>query len=267
MGQFDGKVAYITGIARGMGRNHAVRLAQEGASIIGIDIAGPIADHTTYPPSAPEDLAETIKLVEEAGGKILARQADVRDLKAQQDIVDEGIELFGGLDFVIANAGALTWGAVHELSEEAWDDLININLSGAWRTLKATVPHMIEAGKGGSIVLVSSVAGLKAMPLQASYSASKYGVVGLAQTAAKELGKHRIRVNTIHPYGVTTRMVLEDTSAQAVFDGYLPHFTPILEDAMSSVDDISDSVLFLLSDHASKITAATYTIDAGAIKV
>ncbi|MFW0783971.1 mycofactocin-coupled SDR family oxidoreductase [Gordonia sp. CPCC 206044] len=270
MGQFDGKVVYITGIARGQGRNHAIRFAQEGASIIGLDVAGPIIDHATYPAATADDFAETIRLVEEAGGKILARQGDTRDLAFQQELVADGVRQFGRLDHVVANAGVLTWGNTWELSEEQFSDVVEINLIGTWKTLRATIPTMIEAGNGGSILVVSSVAGLKAMPMQASYSASKFGLRGLTQTAAKELGQHHIRVNSIHPYAVDTPMGVADTEAHRIFGipWVTPHLTSMLDHhPVASVDEISDAVLFLSSDGAKAITGSEFQIDMGSSKV
>lgn len=271
MGDFDGKVVYITGVARGQGRKHAIRFAREGAKIIGMDLCDVPSEHVRYPTANRDDLATTIERVEAEGGEIMAEVGDVRDLAFQQDLVKRGVERFGGrLDVVIANAGICNWGNVWEIDEEQWNDTIDINLTGYWKTLKASIPHMLEAGNGGSIILVSSVAGLKAMPVQAPYSASKHGVVGLAQTAAKELGEHKIRVNTIHPYGVLTPMGGEDPGAHDVFENmpqFLPHFTPILGMGMATTDDISDSVMFLASDASRTITASTFTVDMGAIKV
>lgn len=271
MGDFDGKVVYITGVARGQGRKHAIRFAREGAKIIGMDLCDVPSEYVKYPTANKDDLATTIDRVEAEGGEIFTEIGDVRDLAFQQDLVTRGVERFGGrLDVVIANAGICNWGKVWEIDEQQWNDTIDINLTGYWKTLKASIPHMLEAGNGGSIVLVSSVAGLKAMPVQSPYSASKHGVVGLAQTAAKELGEHNIRVNTIHPYGVLTPMGADDPDAHAVFNDqpqFLPHFTPILGMGMATTDDISDSVMFLASDASRTITASTFTVDMGAIKV
>lgn len=270
MGMFDGKVVYITGIARGQGRNHALRFAREGASVIGLDIAGPVADHTTYPSATADDLAETVRLVEESGGKILARQGDTRDLKFQQQLVADGLEQFGHIDHVVANAGVLTWGPVWELTEDQFTDVVDVNLVGTWKTLRATIPSMIEARSGGSITVISSVAGLKAMPLQASYAASKFGLRGLAQTAAKELGQYRIRVNTVHPYAVDTPMGVADTEAFKAFETpwAARHFPSLLDyHPVASVDEISDAVLYLASDGAKSITGAEFQIDMGHSKV
>ncbi|MCH5644694.1 MULTISPECIES: mycofactocin-coupled SDR family oxidoreductase [unclassified Gordonia (in: high G+C Gram-positive bacteria)] len=270
MGQFDGKVVYITGLARGQGRNHAIRFAREGAAIVGLDIAGPVIDHATYPAASADELAETVSLVEGVGGKILARQGDTRDLAFQQQLVADALEQFGRIDHVVANAGILTWGAVWELTEEQFTDVVDVNLVGTWKTLKATIPGMIEARNGGSITVISSVAGLKAMPLQASYAASKYGVRGLAQTAAKELGRYRIRVNSIHPYAVDTPMGVADTEALKAFETpWAERYFPSMLDyhPVASTDEISDAVLYLASDGAKAITGAEFQIDMGHSKV
>ncbi|QKT08221.1 mycofactocin-coupled SDR family oxidoreductase [Gordonia sp. X0973] len=266
MGQFDGQVVYITGIARGQGRNHAIRFAREGASIIGLDIASPVADHQTYPTATEADLAETVRLVEEAGGKLLARRGDIRDLAFQQELVAEGIETFGRLDHVVANAGILTWGLTWELTEEQFADVVDVNLVGTWKTLKAVIPPMIEARSGGSITIISSTAGLKAMPMQSSYSASKFGLRGLAQSAAKELGPKRIRVNTVHPYAVHTPMALEDTEAFKAFDTFGEHFPSMMNHyPVATLDDLSDAVLYLAT--AKAVTGAEFAIDMGSSKV
>lgn len=272
MGQFDGRVVYITGIARGQGRNHALRFAREGASIIGLDIAGPIAEHTTYPSATADDLAETVRLVGEAGGKILARQGDIRDLAAQEQLVADGLEQFGRLDCVVANAGMLTWGLSWELTEDQFTDVIDVNLVGTWKTLRAAIPALLTGDTAGrSIVVVGSVAGLKSMPMQASYTASKFGLTGLAQAVAKELAPRGIRVNSVHPYAVNTPMGVGDTSALRVFNEmpeYTRHFISMMDDyPVASLDDVSDAVLYLASDHARAITAAQFEIDMGHSKV
>lgn len=270
MGRFDGKVVYITGIARGQGRNHAIRFAEQGAAVIGLDIAGPVADHTTYPHATAADLAETVAAVEGVGGKILARQGDTRDLAFQEQLVADGVEQFGSIDLVIANAGILTWGQSWELTEAQFADVMDVNVGGTWKTLRATLPTMIAAGNGGSIVVVSSSAGLKAMPLQASYTASKFALTGMAQTVAKEVGEYKIRVNTIHPYAVDTPMAFEDTSAQHAFtiEKYQPHFAPILnEPFFSTRDEVTSLVMYLCSDDARTITASTFSMDQGSVKV
>ncbi|HCS57275.1 MAG TPA: NAD(P)-dependent oxidoreductase [Gordonia polyisoprenivorans] len=271
MGQFDGKVVYITGIARGQGRNHALRFAREGASIIGLDIAGEVADHITYPASTPDDLAETIRLVEEAGGKILARQGDTRDLAFQEELVADGVRQFGRLDHVIANAGILSWGLTWELSEHEFTDVLDVNVVGTWKTLRATIPPLLETdAENRSIVIISSVAGLKAMPVQAAYSASKYALTGLAQTTAKELAPRRVRVNSIHPYAVNTPMGIADTSAMKIFEmgEYTRYFISMMDHfPVASLDDISDAVLYLTSPQARAVTGSQFQIDMGNSKV
>jgi len=172
-------VAFITGAARGQGRSHAVRLAREGADIIALDICAPASASLTYTPATREDLGETVRLVEGEGRKALAREVDIRDDAALRQLVADGVEQFGRLDIVVANAGVLGWGRVWELTDEQWDTVIGVNLTGTWRTLRATVSAMIEAGNGGSIVVVSSSAGLKATPGNGHYSASKYGLTAL----------------------------------------------------------------------------------------
>ncbi|WP_068159428.1 mycofactocin-coupled SDR family oxidoreductase [Rhodococcus phenolicus] len=270
MGEFDGKVVFITGIARGQGRNHALRFAREGASIIGVDIARPVSKYISYEQATEDDFHETVRLVEEAGGKILARIADVRDSDALRAVVDEGVAQFGRLDVVVANAGICSWNRFWEMPDDQFEELIDINLTGVFKTLKAATPAMIEAGNGGSIILVSSVAGLKAMPGQINYAAAKFGLVGMTQTAAKELGEYRIRVNSIHPYGVNTPMGT-DPGALQMFEKYphwLPNFAPILtEKPIADPDDTSDAVLFLAGDRAKTITGSQMALDQGNSKV
>ena len=183
----------------------------------------------------------------------------------------EGVALFGGLHCVVANAGVLTWGLSWEMSEEKFTDIIDVNLVGTWKTLKAALPTMIEARNGGSIVIISSVAGLKAMPVQSSYSASKYGLTGLAQAVAKEVAPHHIRVNSVHPYAVDTPMGIGDSAAMDVFSNmpqYARHFPSLMDyNPVAGVDEISDAVLYLSSDAAKSVTGAMFQIDMGHSKV
>src|SRR5246500_651800 len=211
-----GKVAYVTGAARGQGRSHCIRLARAGADIVAIDACAPVTAHNGYPPASPEDLAETVNLVEGEGRKILASEVDVRDATGQQRVVADGIEQFGRMDIVVANAGVLNWGRLFEMSEEQWDTIIEVNLNGTWRTIRAAVPAMIEAGNGGSIIIVSSSAGTKATPGNGHYSASKHGLVAITNALAIEVGEFGIRVNSIHPYSIDTPMV-EKEAMMAVF--------------------------------------------------
>lgn len=269
MGLLDGKVAFITGAARAQGRSHAVRLAEEGADIIAHDICASPAK-VGYVTATEDDLAQTVREVEALGRRIVARIGDVRDQQSLNNTVADGVAALGRLDIVVANAGISSWGRFWEMSDERWQDMIDINLTGVWRTLRAAAPIMIEQGTGGSMITISSVAGIKSLPGQAHYSAAKHGVVGLTKTAAIELGPHEIRVNSIHPWGVQTAMA-EDAELVPVltqfpeFMGSFGSCMPQLGSAMPR--DISEAVLFLASDASKFITGTQLTVDMGATKV
>jgi SDR family mycofactocin-dependent oxidoreductase len=271
MGLLDGKVAFVTGVARGQGRSHAVRLAGEGASVIGVDVAGPIASDNGYPAATEADLKETARLLEDQGRRCLIVKADVRDSEAMDAVLSDGVTQFGGrLDVVVANAGISNWGRFWEMSDEQWQTMIDINLTGVWRTMKAAVPHMLSAGNGGSIITVSSVAGLKSLPGQAHYSAAKHGVTGLTKSAAIELGEYGIRVNSIHPWGVATPMV-EDPLVEKTLTAH-PSYASSFASALPQVpvadpDDISDAVIWLASGLSRAVTGTQLTVDMGATKV
>ena len=271
MGSLDGKVAFVTGAARGQGRSHAVRLAGEGASVIAIDIADAVAVHNTYAPSTEPDLKETAGLLERAGRPFVVETADVRDLSALEKLLADGVKRLGGrLDVVVANAGICNWGRFWEMPEEQWLTMLDINLSGVWRTMKAAVPHMISAGNGGSIITVSSVAGIKSLPGQAHYSAAKHGVVGLTKTAAIELGEYGIRVNSIHPWGVATPMGEDPYTATMLTEhpNYIMSFGSALPSiVLADPNDISDAVVWLASDLSRTVTGTQLTLDMGATKV
>src|SRR5246500_330316 len=272
-GRVEGKVAFITGAARGQGRSHAVRLAQEGADIIAIDICKQI-DSVRIPLSTPVDLPETADLVKGLNRRVFTAEVDVRDYDALKAAVDAGVEQLGRLDIIVANAGIGNGGAtLDKTGEPDWDTMIGINLSGVWKTVKAGVPHVLSGGNGGSIILTSSVGGLKAYPNTGHYVAAKHGVVGLMRAFAVELGQHWIRVNSVHPTNVNTPMFMNE--------GTMKLFRPDLEnpgpDDMAVVaqmmhvlptgwvepEDISNAVLFLASDEARYITGVTLPIDAG----
>jgi SDR family mycofactocin-dependent oxidoreductase len=269
-GSLQGRVAFITGAARGQGRAHAARLAREGADIIASDICGPVSDSISYPAATPEDLTETVRLVEAEGRKILARQVDIRDDTALRQLVADGVEEFGRLDILVANAGVLSWGRVWELTDEQWDSVISVNLTGTFRTLRAVVPAMLEAGNGGAIVVVSSSAGLKATPGNGHYSASKHGLTALTNTLAIELGEYGIRVNSIHPYSVETPMI-EPELMMEVF-GKHPHFVhsfgpmPLQPHGFMGAAEVSDVVAWLVSDGAGTLTGAQIPVDKGVLK-
>ncbi|CAN5243092.1 mycofactocin-coupled SDR family oxidoreductase [soil metagenome] len=267
----SGKVAYITGAARGQGRSHAVQLARSGADIVAVDACTPVAEHNGYPPSAREDLAETVRLVEDEGRKIRAHEIDVRDLAGQQRAVAEAIEQFGRLDIVVANAGVLNWGRLWEISARQWQEVLDVNLTGVWNTVKATVPAMIEAGNGGSIITISSAAGMKAVPGCGHYCASKFGVVGLTNSLAVELGEFGIRVNSVHPYGTDTPMG-NDLSMYQMFADH-PHFIhsyspgALRTDSLAAPELVSDIVVWLAGEASSLLTAAQIPADKGYLKI
>ena len=273
-GRVEGKVAFITGAARGQGRSHAVRLAQEGADIIAVDICAQV-DSVPYPMATPDDLAETVKEVEALDRRIVAAQADVRDYDALKAALDDGIARLGRLDIVSANAGIASFGRADELGEQAWRDMIDTDLTGAWHAAKAAIPHLIAGGRGGSIVITSSDAGLKGFQNIAHYVAAKHGLVGLMRTLALELAPHMIRVNSIHPTQVDTDMIM-NAPTYALFRPDLEHPTQQDFEAASQATnalpvpwvepvDISNALLFLASDEARYITGVTLPVDAGQV--
>jgi len=267
MGNLDGQVAFITGAARGMGRAHAVKLASEGADIIAIDICETF-DVTGYPGATAEDLAETVKLVESEGRRILARQADVRDAEAVDTVVAEGLRELGRLDIVIANAGIIRVTET-EQARQTFRDIVEVNLIGAWNTVDAAIPALVTGGRGGSIVLTSSTQGIKASgterPGLQAYAASKRGLVALMQGWASQLAPHSIRVNTIHPSGVATAMILNETTMAlaAADDPWLVAQQNLLPIALLQPEQIAAAVAWLVSDAGKFITGTSWPLDAG----
>lgn len=265
MGVLEGKVAFITGAARGQGRSHAVRLAQEGADIIAVDIAAQI-DSVPYPMATPEDLAETVKQVEALDRRIHAVQADVRDREALQAAFDGGAALLGGVDIVLANAGIAPMSM--NPSAQEWFDVIDVNLTGVYHTVEVAKQALIDRG-GGAIVLTSSTAGIAGIggsaPGGLGYTAAKHGVVGLMRSYANQLAEHSIRVNTIHPTGVNTPMVVNDAMQEFL------QSDPQLSNAMANAlpvpmiepVDLSNAILFLVSDAGRYVTGVTLPVDAG----
>jgi (+)-trans-carveol dehydrogenase len=273
-GRVEGKVAFITGAARGQGRSHAIRLAQEGADIIAVDLCQQI-DSVPYPMATPEDLAQTVKEVEALDRRIVASQADVRDYDAVKAAVDAGVAELGRLDIVSANAGIFSLGRMDEMAEQAWQDMIDTNLTGVWHAAKAAIPHLKAGGRGGSIVITSSAAGLMGMENIGHYVSAKHGLVGLMRTLTLELAPFSIRVNSLHPTTVNTPMI-QNPATHALFRPDLEH--PTAEDAAESFltlnalpvkcvepVDISNALLFLASDEARYITGVTLPIDAGTL--
>ena len=271
MALVQGKVAFITGAARGQGRAHAVRLAEEGADIIGVDVCADIAS-VPYPLGSAEELGETAELIEKTGRRALMRRADVRHSSELRDAVAMGIAQFGHIDIVVANAGIATMGpdSTDQEAEAAWEDVLAVNLTGVWNTVRACMHSMIARGEGGSIILTSSTAGLKGLASPGSfgheaYGAAKHGVVGLMRQFAVELSSARIRVNSVHPTGVDTMMVRNPAMEKFLgeFPDAMSSLTNLLPVELLQPRDISDAVLFLASDMARYITGVTLPVDAG----
>ncbi|MFC7675307.1 mycofactocin-coupled SDR family oxidoreductase [Mycolicibacterium sp. GCM10028919] len=272
-GRLEGKVAFITGAARGQGRAHAVRMAQEGADIIAIDICKQI-DSVQIPLSNPEDLAETADLVKNLDRRIFTAEVDTRDFDGLKAAVDAGVEEFGRLDVIVANAGIGNGGqTLDKTGEPDWDDMIAVNLSGVWKTVKAGVPHILAGGNGGSIILTSSVGGLKAYPHTGHYVAAKHGVIGLMRTFAVELGAQNVRVNSVCPTNVNTPLFMNDGTMKLFRPdlenpgpedmkvvGQMMHTLPI---GWVEPEDVANAVLFLASDEARYITGVALPVDGG----
>ena len=264
-GRVAGKVALITGAARGQGRSHALRLAAEGADILAIDICAPV-DDIDYATATADDLAITARLVEEIGARVETRVVDVRDAKALTAAVADGVAALGGLDIAVANAGVGSIQRWDEVTPELWETVIGINLTGVWNTCTAALPHLLAAG-GGSMILISSTAGLKGQPFLTPYVASKHGMVGIMRSLANELASKHIRVNSLHPTGVDTPMLngmvglTERIEASPDVGSLFLNSLPV--DLISSAD-VSNAVLFLASDEAKYVTGLTMTVDAGA---
>lgn len=272
-GRVEGKVAFITGAARGQGRSHALRLAEEGADIIAIDVCADIAT-VPYGLGTSEDLQTTVEQVKAIGRRVVATQADVRDYAAVQRAVDTGVAELGRLDIVSANAGIASYGVLEKMDSRVWQDVIDINLTGVWHTAKASIPHLRSAG-GGSITLTSSTAGLKGFENVGHYAAAKHGVVGLMRSLALELARDGIRVNTIHPTSVDTGMIQNDATHELFTPGLEPEqrtqevlsasfqATNLIAVPWIDAVDISHALVWLSSDEARYVTGVTLPVDAG----
>ena len=271
-GLLAGQVAVVTGAARGQGRSHALALAREGASIIALDACAPIAT-VPYPLPAKEDLEDTAEQVSALGAQVIHGVVDVRDLAGMERFVSDAVATLGRLDIVCANAGISTPSPTLTMTEEAWQTTIDINLTGAWKTCRATVPHVIAGGRGGAVIITSSSATAMISKNIAHYTASKHGLIGFMRVLAKELAPHRIRVNTLHPTGVRTPMILNEPMYRL--------FRPDLENpdqedfesaarshhalGVSAVDpeDVSAAVIYLASAAGRYVTGSTFMLDAG----
>lgn len=271
MGRVDNKVAFITGAARGQGRSHAVALAKEGADIVAFDACAEVGnDHV--PAATPEDLAETARLVEALDRKILAREGDVRDAARLQEVVDEAQSTFGHVDVVIGNAAISNFGAAWEITAEDWQNHIDINLTGNFNLMKAVAPAMMEAERGGSIILIGSTSGNRGMPLNIHYVSAKHGLVGFGRALAAELAPYRIRVNNLHPGIVDTPMGISNAEAiLPMMEREYPHHRafynavlPVEGDGMMlETSDISNAILYLASDESRYVTGLVMIVDAG----
>jgi SDR family mycofactocin-dependent oxidoreductase len=271
-GRLAGRVALITGAARGIGRAQAVRFAEEGADVVALDVCAPI-ETVVVPPATTDDLAETARLVEAAGSRVVTGVVDVRDPDGLRGAVDAGASGFGGIDIVCATAGITSRGMATELDEETWQTMLDVNLTGVWRTCKVAVPHLVARGSG-AVVLVSSIAGLRGLVGVAHYTAAKHGLVGLMRSLAQELAPHRIRVNSVHPTNVDTPMI-QNAAVSSAFRPDLDRAPTRAEFAeaarsMNMLDipwidavDVANASLFLASDEARYITAVALPVDAG----
>lgn len=281
MGHVDGRIAFVTGAAQGQGRSHAVRLAEEGADIIAVDLCAPVHPSVVYPSPGPEDLDETKRMVEKTGRRCFTAVADVRRLDQLRAAAERGVGMLGGIDIVVANAGIITF---HEsslqITENQYDAVVDTNQRGVWNTIQVTAPYLIEQKRGGAIIITSSAAGLRGLVGYAHYVASKHAVVGLMRAFSNELSIHRIRVNTIHPTGVSS----PGMGASAKLEGGLLHArhplspgngtntlpdldndpeAPYAPVPMLRESEISNAVLWLASDEARYVTGQTLAVDAG----
>jgi (+)-trans-carveol dehydrogenase len=274
MPALEGKVALITGAARGQGRSHAVRLAAEGADIIAIDICAQI-ESVPYPLARPADLEQTAAEVRALGGRIVAAHADVRSQAELRAAVDAAVGQLGRLDIVCANAGIHSSAPAHEMPEQAWQDLIDVNLTGVWLTCKVAVPHIIAGGRGGVVIVTASVAGHKPYATISHYVAAKHGLIGLTKTLAQELAPHGIRVNAVSPTQVDTDMIQNDMIYRLFVPGAerptreqfaeASQATNLLPVPWVEPSDVSDAVVFLAGDGARFITGVSLPVDAGVL--
>lgn len=273
MGRLEGKVAFITGAGRGQGRSHATRLAQEGADIVALDILEDV-EGMPYPMATEADREQTVAAVRALGRRIIFDKADVRELGQLQDVASRGVAEFGHIDIVVANAGAGTSAVSYEMTEREFTGVIDSFLTGAWRTVRAVAPHMIRAGRGGSIIFITSTSGLVAVANMAHYVAAKHGVSGLMKACAIELGPFNIRVNAIAPSNVDTPM-LQNPAIRGLWTGdpnasedevvKVMSAMHILDTPWMDPVEISHAVLWLASDEARYVTGSTIPVDAGAL--
>ena len=267
-GRLEDRVVFITGAARGQGRAHAVRMAREGADVIAVDAAGRVSPSVKYLPASRADLDETVRLVEATGRRIVASVVDTRDHAGMCASVADGVAALGRLDVVVANAGIAVPQTWDEITPQSWADVIDVNVTGTWNAVMAGAPHIVAGGRGGSIVLISSAAGMKMQPFMVHYTTSKHAVTGMARAFAAELGKHSIRVNSVHPGPVATDMGSGDMVAEIgrTMQSY-PQLSNMLlgflTAGIAESDDVADAVLWLASDESRFVTAAAIPVDGG----
>lgn len=275
MGRVQGKIALVTGAARGQGRNHALRLAEQGADIIALDICSDLPT-VPYALGTEDELNETASLIAKLDRRVMTGKVDVRDAEGLNNFVAAAVSEFGGLDIVVANAGVLAFGQLLDISLQAWNEQLDVNLTGAFNTVKAAVPHILAHGRGGSVILTASIGGLEAIPNIGHYNVSKFGVVGLAKTLALELGDQFVRVNAVCPGNVDTFMMQNDATmkfffpdvenpgrADAEAPGSIARTMNTIPVPYVDVDDVSNAVLYLASDEARYVTGTTLVVDAG----
>jgi SDR family mycofactocin-dependent oxidoreductase len=267
MGKLDGKVAFITGAARGQGRSHAVELAREGADVIAVDICAQL-ESVRYPMGTADELDRTVEEVEKLGRRIVARKADVRDVSALRQAFEDGVAELGPVDIVLANAGIGAGGST-VADEQEWDEVISVNLTGVWNTGRVAIPSMVERDRGGSVVLTSSTGGLVGVGIPTAgflgYTAAKHGVIGLMRSWANYLAPHNIRVNSVAPTAVRTPMAADGNLAAIM--ARVPRLASALSNAMP-VDlveplDVSHAIVWLVSDSARYVTGTVVPVDAG----
>jgi SDR family mycofactocin-dependent oxidoreductase len=269
MGVLEGKVALVTGAARGLGRTHCLRLAEEGAAVIAVDLCQQIPT-VDYPMATREDLAATVAAVEAGGGRIVASVADVRNRDTLEGAVRSGVRDLGGLDVVVANAGIAPLYIEADARAEAWRDVIDVNLTGVWNTVDVSIPALVARG-GGSVAIISSAAGLRGLGGDSvgmtAYTAAKHGVVGLMRTLARQLGPHSIRVNTIHPGGMGTAMTSSESMRRFLLENedFAHSVSNVLPVRMVETVDVSNAVVWLASDAARFVTGITLPVDAGCV--
>jgi SDR family mycofactocin-dependent oxidoreductase len=263
-----GKVALVTGAARGQGRAHAQRLSAEGADIIAVDIAGPLPGSVPYDSPTERDLAETARLVTSNGRQAIPAKVDIRDFDALGAAVDSAVAELGRLDVIVANAGICSPSPWDQITPESFRETIDTNVVGTWNTVMAGARHIIDGGRGGSIILTGSAAGVKMQAFLVHYTASKHAITGLARAFAAELGRHSIRVNSLHPGAVDTPMgsgrMREALQSAAETYPYLQGMhKPLLPEGIAQPEDIADAVAWLASDESRFVTASTISVDLG----